>query len=447
MRQPRRCSSLLPASLLFGMVTAWTLFAQTELAPSGEPPPLPPAGEAAPDAGKLPQRPGAGLLDDGNLFSDEERVQMESDLEDFRARTQLPLFVVTLTNVDGAPPLPDQEDANSREERRRNEVAALNAWSQRLLNEWTQDGPALIVVYEKGSHGLSFQGTHGAMKREEEMRQLFLVGDAAGKSLPLDSSAAQRLRALVNALTIAGAAWRQSGRFPDKEQSPVALSPGPQEAPAFPQAPVDFVLDEAGLISDQVEAKLKSDLIQFHSRRGFDLYVVTTASGSAVFSGDDFPSRILENWMPQRRGVLMTWNSGAAGATLQLLATPQAANVLGKDTNQKLLTRAAELGNATGDGGSALVQLALFCMETIDARASQGTNRGGSQGHSVLLTLAASLVVGSGMLFVWHRIREQLEGRIKEQFFFPDVKVHTRLGAPHGGGVVAGGSFRDKNPK
>ena len=42
----------------------------------------------------MPQRPETGLLDAGDVFDAEERIQMEADLEDFRARTGLWLYLV-----------------------------------------------------------------------------------------------------------------------------------------------------------------------------------------------------------------------------------------------------------------------------------------------------------------------------------------------------------------
>jgi hypothetical protein len=51
--------------------------------------------------------------------------------------------------------------------------------------------------------------------------------------------------------------------------------------------------------------------------------------------------------------------------------------------------------------------------------------------------VAAALVAGTFILFLFHRIRERFESRRNEQFYFPEVKVGCRLGAAQGGGKVA----------
>ena len=120
---------------------------------------------------------------------------------------------------------------------------------------------------------------------------------------------------------------------------------------------------------------------------------------------------------------------------------------------QKLSTQAPEVWRTAEAqaSGTGLPSVARFTMETVEARAAEvnlAAGHGTFSGQStVLMGLAGALVVGSGALFIFHRLQERLEARSNEQFHFPEVKVHQRLGAAQGGGLVAGGSFRQQNPK
>ena len=75
---------------------------------------------------------------------------------------------------------------------------------------------------------------------------------------------------------------------------------------------------------------------------------------------------------------------------------------------------------------------------------SVSANPGISRVLRIITGLAAALVFGSALLFLFHRLQERLERRSSEQFHFPDVTVGCRLGARQGGGQVAGISFGKK---
>jgi TPM domain len=412
-------------SLFLCLAAAVVVHGQNELLPPGGPPPLPPA-EKKEKPLEFPARPAGGLLDAGNVFTPEERIQVEADLEDFHARTGLTLHLVTQLYVHADSP---------------------DAWSRGLLRAWTQDGPALLVVYERGANGLHFQGSRGLMPREEDMRQLFRAGDRAAKSLPRESSAGERLRALLRSMTLAGEQWRQTGSLPDAGEPP---PPAPPAAPAADSGPpAGGVLDGGNVIPDAEQAALEQELRTFRQKWDFDIIVVT-ATWLPDATSEQWAARLAREWLPQRHGLIIAYNRGTTGSSadqpLAVAVSRTGEEFLGLIPAHRLRTLAPEVLRAeeARERTAGLPAAIRFVQEQVSSRAAelgkvamQSTGRSGRS--PVFMALAGALVLGSALMYLFHRLQERLERRSGTKFHFPQVKVAIRLGAPHGGGVVAGG--------
>jgi uncharacterized membrane protein YgcG len=222
----------------------------------------------------------------------------------------------------------------------------------------------------------------------------------------------------------------------------------PANANPLPAPPADFVIDAANAFDADEEAKLKSDLVKFHSRHDIDLYILTytilpdtTARARA--------EELAETWLADRCGAVIVMNRGTAENEPALGISGSAKNVrlIPPDILLESMTHAREKAievQNTPDGSlakalraAAEVLMEMFAGRGAPASAESAGATTGSQWRA-LRGVALALVTGTLLLFLFQRIKERLESRSNVRFFFPDVTVDCRLGATHGGGKVAG---------
>jgi len=159
----------------------------------------------------LPELPVNGLLDEANVFGEDEEALLAADLEVFQRRAGLPLYVVTANYILGG---------------------SVEEFSERMIHEGLKGRAGVVLIYERGSGQLNYSATPGALGRSEDMKLLFLAGSRAAASLPAGCTTAQRLRAAVQALTLAAAEWKTSGLLPDPNAPPLVSVPEPPPPPA-----------------------------------------------------------------------------------------------------------------------------------------------------------------------------------------------------------------------
>ncbi len=404
--------------------------------------PAPPSPQPSPPRDALAAAPAVGLLDEGNVFNEEEEVLVAAELEDFRHRAGLPAYVVTANYIFGE---------------------TVDQYGERLVTAWSKGKPVLVLVYERGSAQLNFSATPGALGRTEDMKVIFLSASRAAAMMPANATAAQRLRTALHGLTLSAESWKKTGALPAAPPAPALASPavpGPAKTEDLPAAPVDFVIDDADVLDLAEEAALKTGLIKFHSQHGMDIYVATCTFLPDT-SAQLWAERLVREWLKERPGAVLVMNRGTllvkdggtspneqslgiAGSTLneQLLTSATLFKAM-EEAKQKARTlEAAPLGSPSNGLRGAVDHL----MQVFSARAVSAESRADASGQRrVITSLAAALVIGMALLFFFHRVQERLERRVSEQWIFPEVTVGRRLGAPQGGGQVAGISFGKKS--
>ncbi len=394
------------------------------------------AGSRAQDAAKqpdtapaLPEAPAGGLLDDGNVFNSEEKVLVAAELEDFSHRVGLPAYVVTANYIFGN---------------------TVDQYGERLVTAWSKSRPGVVMLYERGSGQLNYSATPGALGRMEDMQALFLSASKAAAMMPDEATAAQRLRAALHGLTISAETWKKTGTLPTAIPMPNVVSPSPGRAKEepLPAPPADFVIDQADAFNPEEEAALKSDLAQFHNRSKMGIYVAAYTTLPET-TAQLWAERLAHEWLRDRPGAVLVMNRGTG-------PDEQGMGIAGKVTNEQQFTSAA-LFKAMEEarvkareveiqpGGSPAKGLrgaADSLMQSFDAHGDATETPANTANRWRILTgLAGALVIGSALLFLFHRFQERLEKRSTEQFLFPDVSVGRRLGATQGGGKIAGISF------
>jgi hypothetical protein len=392
----------------------------------------------------LPELPVSGVLDEGNVFNVEEEALMAGDIGEFRQRVGMPVFVVTANYIFGD---------------------TVDKYGEHLVTGWLRGNEGMVLLYERGSGQLNYSATPGTPERNEELRSLFVIASKAAAMMPNDATAAQRIRAAVQSLTTAAEIWKTTGKVPSAgsvppsapdEHSDPASAPVPAKVNRLPAPPADFVIDAADALDTDEEAGLKSELVKFHSRHDTDIYILTytilpntTARARA--------EELAETWLAERCGAVIVMNRGTADDESALGISGSAQNVqlipphILLERMARAREKAGEVQN-TPDGSiakalraAAEVLMEMFASRGAPALAESAGPTTGSQWRA-LRGVALALVTGTLLLFFFQRIKERLESRSNEQFFFPEVTVDCRLGATHGGGKVAGICFGPRAP-
>ncbi len=402
----------------------------------------------------LPEFPVNGLLDEGNIFKAEEEVLLTADLEDFRHRVGVPLYVLTSNYIFGA---------------------TVEHYGERLVNEGLKGRAGVVLLYERGSGQLHYNATPGALGRNEDMKLLFLAGSKAAAYLPDDATAAQRLRAAVQALTTASEQWKKHGTLPELAVEP-APPPSVPDKTAPPPPPPDFLTDDADAFDAATEAALKAELVKFHAQHDMDVYLVTHTYLQSS-TAQDRATTLAAAWLRDRYGAVLVLNRGTAvqrnkespdiGDKARLMPpepneVEQGLGIALSASNEQIMPGAQLLQAETAahakaeevrrsEGGSlpqGMQAAARVLMQVLATRGGQNLavqSQTTSPGQwSVMQGVAASLLAGAALLFAFHRFQERLETRTSAQFHFPDVTVGRRLGATQGGGTVAGISWAEK---
>lgn len=388
---------------------------------------------AAQSRNSLPAIPATGLLDNGSVFNGDDRKGAEAAVRDFAGRVGMPVYIVTENYlVDGT----------------------VDQYGDRLATGWLKGKPGVVLLYERATGRLNYSATPGSFGKDGDPRSLFVTGSKAAAALAEDASAAQRMTASVNAMAAAGETWKKTGQMPP----PATPAPAPPPVPnpeSIPKPPVDFVMDDADVFSLQDEVSLKTTLVKFHGKNDMDLYVLTyrgTAREQAQRKADD----LAEAWLKDRFGAVLVFNTGsgdgnpmgAAGSDRNESFIPPAVLI---STFESVRAKGQEVRTLpSGSEARVIREAAVMLMDTfvphvVTAREEVSQPTTTSQWR-VLTAVAAALVVGSALLFLFHRLQERLESRSREQLLFPEVTVDRRLGSPQGGGLVVSISFGERPP-
>jgi len=289
------------------------------------------------------------------------------------------------------------------------------------------------------------------------MRRLFLTASKAAAFLPEEATRAQRMRSAVQALTTAAAEWKQNGTLPTPAAVPPKVIPEPPKKDKLPQAPSDFLLDEATAFDPPAAAALKTKLVKFHTEQDMDVYVVTSIY-LPERTAQALAEKLAEKWLLDRYGAVVVMNRGTAPGegALGIALAPNDSRLIGGRTlfsaveearaKSEEITNRPEGSRAAGVEAAAQVLMDTLTKSGGPALAKQSAVTSRSQ-WNVMTGVASALLVGAVFLFLFHRVQERLERRSNEQFRFPDVTVGRRLGATQGGGNVAGISFGPKTPQ
>lgn len=223
-----------------------------------------------------------------------------------------------------------------------------------------------------------------------------------------------------------------------------ALSDAEEQA-LIPEAPAGCLLDEDGLLDRHPERRdaIVERLRAFEQEHGFAVYVAVY--GSII--GSDLPRRArlhFDQWIgPDRDGIVVALETDTLSWEVVTPGTHYARPAPGSASQSRLpdhrmLPILAEL-RVTLEGVENRVDFLDRTTEILAERVGEFLRAEPAAKGSGLMWRFAAVLLGLGVVivlagvFVGRRLRFA-EERARERFYFPEVMVGTRLGAPFGGG-------------
>ncbi|RYD36049.1 MAG: hypothetical protein EOP87_06200 [Verrucomicrobiaceae bacterium] len=226
-------------------------------------------------------------------------------------------------------------------------------------------------------------------------------------------------------------------------------SEGPVE-----EAPADGLVDRAGLghRNPVLVAKLRENIRQLGDDHAFRLYIVLE---SVLVSGNPqlLASRLRRSWIPEGDGMVLVFEmdtrSLGIGQSFEQEVDPTkapAGQVPSYETNAILENARAQVDAASAEA----------MLETFVTRLTEGYNeyflrkdmpvsreRSVKMGLIIVGGAAALALLGLMAGLLVRRSDNRGGGRC---FYFPEVQVSERLGAPYGGGEVSSRRFGRGGP-
>lgn len=213
---------------------------------------------------------------------------------------------------------------------------------------------------------------------------------------------------------------------------------GPCLTAQTPPRPATGVHDETRLFTDVQKAELEAKLAQIQRRTGVSVFV-TALTFSSDATARDTARRLAAAWCADIPGVVLLFDRGKAGTGLAV--SPAVWRDYPADEVTALLGRTDDALSKADAGPEdrlqAAVTVALRELQNMHAaravRQKPVTPAEMKLAKALAVVLAALLLLAA-LIARWSNLAQR---RRTEKFFFPDVEVGTRLGAPFGGGVVA----------
>ena len=260
------------------------------------PPAGTPAGTSAPRApaagAETTPVPGLGIDDEGTLFSPEESASLVAGIAAFQKQTGIKFWLVTRTYIFG-------ETAESLR--------------QRLVNTWAGESSGIVVLYDRSTNNLGYSAT-APTGPEETLRTLFRGGDRSQQILPAGTPIAVRLRTAVETLLRTVTDWKQSGALPaisDAGAVPSTHGPAPpNRTDELPGPPATRIMDEASILTDEVEKSLGDEIDALFKITGVSVFIMTRSyldKGTA----DEFSRRLAAKWLGEELGAVLVYDRSA----------------------------------------------------------------------------------------------------------------------------------------
>ncbi|MCB1210925.1 MAG: hypothetical protein KDK97_16500 [Verrucomicrobiales bacterium] len=209
-------------------------------------------------------------------------------------------------------------------------------------------------------------------------------------------------------------------------------------AAALPAAPAQHVLDMARAVPPEAIPPIAAAAEEFRAATGCTFWLFAT---SFVEPGANIKTRAKElrrAWSPTGKAALLAYDRSTA--TYSVTLSPE---VWAAYSTPEVVQTLQEVGSLVGKevdpldqrliGASNLLMQRLTALHEVRALQNRFLQRREWMLAAVLLGL---LVCGAIIARILSARRAKREAYASEVFYFPDVEVAIRFGAPFGGGVI-----------
>lgn len=209
-------------------------------------------------------------------------------------------------------------------------------------------------------------------------------------------------------------------------------------AAALPPAPLDGIRDDARLFSDKGRQALASEMRSFTEKTGLAIFVDASTFLPTGTNARARAKALRPVWTGARDGVVICidrssqdppgielsdaiWNRDSEPEVLAML-----------DNNLRFFS-SRKLDEALTIEG---VKMLMQRLTTLEDLARQRTRLWRPSDTLLAGAFAAILLVGMLLTVVLSRLLRRSESDSAAEYWFPDVNVGQRFGAPFGGGVI-----------
>ncbi len=430
-------------------VGASVTLAQTSAPPASPPPATtvrkalpapqparPVATRPAGTADELPARPATGLLDEAGLFSDAQAAAIRARSSQLFKETGISLWLVTANYVFRESP---------------------DEYRDRLLQHWAKDAtPAMVMLFDRATTVIGYSGNMPPADQAIAQR-LFLAANQAISQLPEAAKTNDFVYRAHETLVTNTLAWKKKAQMPTIQATrPVNVSTAPAAgttASTTPPAarplvkPEDGVRDDTAAFTSAEHTALASQISALAAETGAQLYVVSLTYVSQG-TAQERAQELAGEWLGDRAGAVLLYDHSSSASKNAPLGIATAAPPLGWMSPVNLIACVSAARAAAAPKSTAKESLLAAAQSLITdfrtagpvVRESPGPTR---KQWRIFSGVAGALALGAGALYLFQRCQEKLERRNYEQFFFPDIDVSQRLGAPYAGGTTAELSFAE----
>ncbi|MEM6910974.1 MAG: TPM domain-containing protein [Verrucomicrobiota bacterium] len=220
----------------------------------------------------------------------------------------------------------------------------------------------------------------------------------------------------------------------------LATLPLPALAEDLPDLPASHILDTSRFFEEAREAALSQKLLQLAEEKNIFVYAVSSTSMISL-TPDQYAEQLYQHWIEPtgRNGVIVLYvrgehklSFGAAEKLEEFLPRFELERIF---RTASVAARQQERVADRLESAVTVVAEEFFRTELAASKTEDlVTNR---ENLKLYIFVVGGAVLVTLLFFIFSRLLRSSELKDSRFYYFPEVNVGERLGAPHGGGVIA----------
>ena len=218
-----------------------------------------------------------------------------------------------------------------------------------------------------------------------------------------------------------------------------------QDEPELGSPPGNQIRDTANMLSGEEIRAIEAEIAALAQASGVRVYVDTVTFLSGDTNYVQRARELRKTWIGDGLGLVIAHaRSGAPQPTVQM--SPALWSRYTEVRVAGMLKRVGAAISLAEKNPSAQLKAAVLSvienLRDLEAWHARELTFAERWDVAIAIPFAVMLLVGALLIKVASKRRMNLETERQKTFLFPDVQVPERLGAPHGGGVIAEINYR-----